>query len=107
MLERQNQNDAAHSSTVGMMAYQLQRAFRAYPDDKGQSIIERIFAWVCGKPVQQAIVDKDDRTINIEGVSDSKPAFWSEETQEETERQELFEAGEEVGSFFSNETFTL
>lgn len=69
-MERENQNDVAHSLTVGMMAYHLQRAFRAYPDDKGQSIIERIFVWICGKSIQQAIDDKDDRTVNTNGVSD-------------------------------------
>lgn len=100
MLNREEQNKAAHTSTVGMIAYQLQRAFRAYPDAEGQSIIEKIFVWICGKSLQAAIDDRDDRTVNTNGVSKSESAFWSEE-QGMTKIDELLEAGEEVDRFFS------
>ena len=35
------QDDAAHRLTVWLMAYQLRRAFRAFPDPVGEVIIEK------------------------------------------------------------------
>ena len=79
MLGRNAQNQAAHTLTVGLMAYQLQRAFRAFPDPDKELIMEKIFFWTCGKEIQVAIDDQDERFVTRDGIFDSELAFWRQE----------------------------
>lgn len=85
MLSRDAQNEAAHCLTVGLMAYQLQRAFRADPDQTSEAIIEKIFEWLCGKSIGTALKEKDTRLMTREGVGSVRSGLWEQGTGKRTE----------------------
>ena len=76
MLICSNQNQAASSLTVGVMAHQLQRLFRASPDPAGEKVMRKIFQWICGKPIKSAINDRDNRLITKEGLQGPESSIW-------------------------------
>lgn len=91
MLICNNQNQAAHSLTVGLMAYQLQRVFRASPDPAGEKIMRKIFQWICGKPIKSAINDRDNRLITKEGVQGPESSIWQRMASGPTEFDRLID----------------
>ncbi len=99
MLSREAQNQVAHSLTVGLMAYQLRRAFRANPNEAGELIISKIFSWLCKTTIEAAIRERDIRVITKEGVGAARSTFWAEKGSGEFDEL-LSQHGEEIGSFF-------
>ena len=83
------QNEATYSLTVGLMAYQLQRLFRASPDPAGEKVMRKIFQWICGKPIKSAINDRDNRLITKEGIQGPESSVWERVTSWPTEFDRL------------------
>lgn len=103
LLDRLDQNHAAHTSEVGLMAYQLQRAFRAYPNQDGERVIGKVFSWICGKSIQAALDDQDERLLTRTAVYDSERQFWLEEIGIDIDTlYDDSDEGEEVGRFFDD-----
>lgn len=81
MLGIHTEDDFPRTSTVTYMAAHLQQTFRAYPNPDMECIIYKIYAWVCGKSIETALKDEDDRFITGNGVYDSKVKYWREELE--------------------------
>jgi hypothetical protein len=97
-----SRDEAAHSLTVGMMAYNLQRAFRADPNEKAEAVLEKVFIWLCGKNWEDAINGEDSRLIIREGVGAVRSSLWKTVDNKNSEFNEFFQVSdaEEVGRFF-------
>lgn len=104
IFQRDNQNEAAHSLPVAIMAFRLQRLFRARPDEKAAEVLEKIFVWLCQKGWEEAIVEEDMRVIKREGVIKEDPCGLERVTLKDSEFSAFYDAEndkeEEVGSFF-------
>jgi hypothetical protein len=99
ILSRDNQNEAAHTLPVEIMAYHLQRLFRAIPDGKAEAVLEKVFMWICGKSWEEAIVWQDSRVISREGLEG--PRGMERVPGKETEFSGFFQDDNvQVGRFF-------
>lgn len=89
ILRRDDQNQVAHFLIVGMMAYHLQRCFRADPDGFTERVLQKVFVWLCSKNWEMAIEERDERVISHEGVGEVKPSTWEWVDGEESEFLEI------------------
>jgi hypothetical protein len=85
-----SRDEAAHSLTVGMMAYNLQRAFRADPNEKAEAVLEKVFIWLCGRNWEDAINGEDTRLITREGVGAVRSSLWKTVDEKNSEFNEFF-----------------
>ena len=79
MLGRHTEDEFPRTSTVSYMASHLHQTFSAYPNPEIESVIYKIYSWVCGKSIQTALNDEDDRLITGNGIYDSDGKYWREE----------------------------
>ena len=82
MLGRHTEDEFPRTSTVSYMACHLQETFEAYPNPKIEPVVYKMFAWVCGKSIQTAMDDEDDRFITGNGIYNSTSRYWREEMGE-------------------------